>query len=176
MRRAPGLLLPLCLTLSLAACAAAKSYPSLDRRPAERMSGSARPVAPETQPPAPVPASPQLATRLIQLVDRARAAHQRFAQKRGTAERLVASGGGSAPGSEGWAVATTALSALESERSDAMIALAELDQLYASESVSAAETGNYAPVTAIAGARDQVTVLIGEEDGILAALRGRMRD
>ena len=175
MRRAPGSLLPLALVLSLTACAAAGDYPSLERRAAERQSGSARPVTPEAPPAPPAPASPDLTVRLGQLVDQARAAHQRFGAKRAAAERLVASGGGGAPGSEGWAVATTALSDLESARSDAMLALAELDQLYAGEAVAAAETGNRVSLDAIAGARDQVTALVGEEDGVLAALRGRMR-
>jgi hypothetical protein len=168
-------LLPLVLTATLGACVAAKDYPSLDRRPVERLSGSAKPVTPETPPPPPAPASPVLTTRLAQLVEQARGAHQRFGSKRGNAERLVASGGSGAPGSEGWSVATVALSDLESARSDAMLALAELDQLYTSESVAAAETGNRASVDAIVAARDQVTALVGEEDTVLAALRGRMR-
>jgi hypothetical protein len=139
------------------------------------MSGSAQPVTPEAPPLPPAPASPELTTRLAQLVDQARDAHRRFGARRGNAQRLVAAGGGAAPGSEGWAVATVALSDLESARSDAMIALAELDQLYASETVAASETGNRASVDAIVAARDQVTVLVGEQDTILAALRGRMR-
>ena len=175
MPRISTILLPLVLTATLAACSAARDYPSLDRRPVERLGGSARPVAPETPPPPPAPASPVLATRLAQLVDEARGAHQRFEAKRRDAERLVKAGGSGAPGSEGWSVATVALSDLESARSDAMLALAELDQLYASESVAAAETGNRASVDAIVAARDQVTALVGEEDSILAALRGRMR-
>jgi hypothetical protein len=168
-------LLPLAFATTLTACSAARDYPSLDRRPVERMSGSAQPVAPETPPPPPAPASPELTARLGQLVEQARTAHQRFGARRGNAERLVSSGGSGAPGSEGWSVATVALSDLESARSDAMLALAELDQLYASESVAAAETGNYLSVEAIMAARDQVTALVGEEDTILAALRGRMR-
>jgi hypothetical protein len=175
MRRAPGPLLPLALVLTLSACAAANDYPSLERRPAERQTGTARPVTPDAPPPPPAPASPELTTRLDQLVDQASAAHQRFAARRGNAERLVAAGGSGAPGSEGWAVATTALSDLESARSDAMLALAELDQLYAAEAVAAAESGHRDAVDAIAAARDQVTALIGEEDRILSALRGRMR-
>lgn len=175
MRRTPASLLLLAPVLSLAACGAAREYPSLDRRPAERLSGSARPVVPETPPPPPAPASADLTARLAQLVQQARAAHQRFSARRANAERLVAAGGGSAPGSEGWAVATVALSDLESSRSDAMVALAELDQLYAGETIAAAETGSRASVEAIAAARDQVTSLVGDEDQILAGLRSGMR-
>lgn len=175
MRSTPASFLPLVLIASLTACAAATDYPSLERRAVERQSGSARPVTPEAPPPPPAPASPQLTTRLAQLVDQARAAHQRFGAKRANAQRLVAAGGSGAPGSEGWSVATVALSELESARSDAMEALAELDQLFAAESIAAAETGNRQTLDAIAIARDQVTTLVGEEDEILASLRGRMR-
>ncbi|MCW1430436.1 hypothetical protein [Novosphingobium sp. JCM 18896] len=175
MRSKPASFLPLVLIAALTACAAATDYPSLERRSAERMTGSARPVTPEAPPPAPAPASPQLTTRLTQLVDQARAAHQRFGARRGNAQRLVAAGGSGAPGSEGWSVATVALSDLESARSDAMEALAELDQLFAAESIAAAETGNRQTVDTIAAARDQVTAMIGEEDEVLASLRGRMR-
>lgn len=166
----------LSLALTLTACAAAKDYPSLERRPAERLTGSAPPVTPQAPPAPPAPLSPQLETRLSQLVEQARAAHQRFGARRGAAERLVAAAGDSAPGSEGWSTATVALSDLESARSDAMVALAELDALYASESIAASETGNRASVDAIATARDQVTALVGEEDDTLARLRARMRD
>ncbi|MBW8755387.1 MAG: hypothetical protein JF595_14830 [Sphingomonadales bacterium] len=176
MPRATTTLLPVALIASLTACAAAQDYPSLERRPAERMAGSARPVTPETPPPPPAPVSRELTMRLAQLVEQARAAHGRFAAKRGNAERLVAAGGTSAPGSEGWSVATVALSDLESARSDAMLALAELDQLYTRETIAASETGSHASVDGIAAARDQVTALIGEEDNVLAALRGRMAD
>jgi hypothetical protein len=174
MLRTRASLLSLTFVLPLTACAAASDYPSLERRPAERMTGSAAAVTPESPPPPPAPLSPQLTTRLSQLVEQARAAHRRFADKRANAERLVSAGGGASPGSEGWSTATVALSDLESARSDGMVALAELDELYTSESIAASQTGDGTKVTAIAGARDQVTALIGEEDDVLARLRGRM--
>jgi hypothetical protein len=172
MRRPLVFVPPLALVLALTACAAAKDYPSLQRRPAERQTGSALPATPEAPPPPPAPPSAQLTTRLSQLVEQARAAHQRFAARRDDAARSVAAGSGSAPGSEGWAMATVALSDLESARSDAMVALAELDQLYTARTLD----GDQSAVAAIAAARDQVTALVGKEDDALAALRGRMRD
>jgi hypothetical protein len=180
MRRLPATLLSLLVFVPLAACAAAKDYPSLERRPAERstserQTGSATPVSPKTPPAPPAAPSVQLTIRLAQLVDQARAAHKLFAGKRANAERLVAEGGGGMPGSEGWSVATVALSDLESARSDAMLALAELDDLYTTETIAASQTGDQARTTAVAGARDQVVALIGEEDDVLARLRGRMR-
>jgi hypothetical protein len=180
MRRAPATLLSLVLIVPLTACAAAKDYPSLQRRAAERpiaerQTGSALPVSPVIPPALPAAPSPELKTQLAQLVEQARTAHERFAGKRANAERLVAAGGGGEPGSEGWSVATVALSDLESARSDAMLALAELDELYTTETIAASQTGDPSKTTAIAGARDQVVTLIGEEDGVLARLRGRMR-
>jgi hypothetical protein len=175
MRRAPASLLPVTLVISLTACAAARDYPSLERLPSERETGSARPVAPEAPPPPPAPPSTDLTGRLAQLVEQARAADRRFSDRRANAARLVASGGGGAPGSEGWAVATVALSDLESSRSDAMIALAELDRIYVDEAIVASETGNFAGIDAIAAARDQVTALISAQDTALASLRSGMR-
>ena len=49
-----------------------------------------------------------------------------------------------------------------------MIALADLDQLYAAARIEGSDA------TAIAAARDQVTGWIGEEDRVLASLRGRL--
>jgi hypothetical protein len=180
MRRLPATLLLLVMFAPLAACAAAKDYPSLQRRPAERMTsgrqaGSATPVSPEASRAPPAAPGRQLVTRLAQLVDQARAAHKHFAGRRANTERLVAEGGGGTPGSEGWSVATVALSDLESSRSDAILALADLDDLYTTETIAASQTGDQTRTTAIAGARDQVVALVGEEDDVLARLRDRMR-
>ena len=139
--------------LVLPACAAdTANYPSLARRPAERAASNTPTAAP-----APVPTAPdaELPARLAALIEQAREADTRFASRRAEAERAVAAGGGAAPGSEAWAVAS--------------VALADLDQLYAAARI--ASSGEWAT---IAAARDQVTAWIGEEDHILAALRGRL--
>lgn len=167
-------LLPAALTLTLTACASGKEYPSLALRPAERISGDTKAVTPEPSPP-PAPPSQQFTSRLSQLLEQARDAHQRFASRRGNVERLVAGAGGGALGGESWSVASAALADLEGARSDAMIALAELDRLYASESIAAAETGNTGNADAAAAAREQVNAWLAEEDGVLAALHGRLR-
>ncbi|MDR2858185.1 MAG: hypothetical protein LBV50_10120 [Novosphingobium sp.] len=176
MRRIPASFPALALLLPLTACAAGRDYPSLEPRPAERAGGTARPVAPEAPPAPPPPPSPQFTARLSQLLEQARTGHERFTGKRTAAEKAVAAGGSDAPGSEGWAVATATLSALESARSDTGMAMAELDQLYAAETIAASETGDYGKVTAIVAAREHVTALIVQQDDILARLRGRMRD
>jgi len=155
------------LALALTACAAdTADYPSLARRSIEKGETGQTP----TPAPAAVPASPspQDTTRLAALVEQARAAHQRFLGKQQRAVQTVAAGSGAAPGSESWAVASVALAELESERSSAMIALADLDQLYAAAGTEGRDTA------AISAARDQVSGWIGDEDAVLADLRGRL--
>lgn len=159
----------LCSCLLLSACGSAAGYPSLAKRPSERISGTAQPSAPAPTPPAPAPLSPEMEARLAQLVDRARAAHSAFTSGKAKADRLTGAARGAAVSSEAWVVATVALAELESRRSEAMISLAELDSLYAREKVDGGDG------VSIAAARDQVTAWVADEDAVLAELRGRMR-
>ena len=101
-------------------------------------------------------------------IARATEAHVRFGEVRPRAQQRVAAGSGAAPGSEPWAIASVALAELESARSAAMIALADLDQIYAAARVAGGDTA------AIVSARDEVMGLIGEEDRVLAELRGKL--
>ena len=168
----------------LAACAAdTTQYPSLARRPAEkiadstpapdpsdRVTGGAGVVTPSGLPdPAIETPSPELAARIDQLVRQARTAHNRFAEHRARTAALVSAGQNAAVASEPWAQATVALADLESARSMAMIALADLDQLYTAERIDGGQAQS------IGVARDQVIGWVGEEDAVLAALRGAMR-
>ena len=141
-------------------------YPSLARRPAERVSGTSEVVAPA---PLPAPPSAEQLTSLAGLVEQARAAHARFVERTARTRQLVSEAAGAAVASENWSVATVALADLESARSDAMIALADLDALYAAQRIGGADAA------ATSEARDTVTVLIAQEDLVLAELRGRMR-
>lgn len=155
--------------LLLAGCAADYgNYPSLARRPAERVKGTAEPAAPTSVPPPAVMPSSDLATRLAQLTSQAEAAHREFTGRRARAEELVGAARGTAVGSENWSVASVALADLETSRSQAMIALADLDELYAAERTAGRDAA------AIARTRDRVIDWIGEEDIALAQLRGRM--
>ena len=156
--------------LLLGGCGAdSLNYPSLARRPAERISGTA-PVVPADPAPvaSPAPPSAALAARLAQLVDSARAADAQFGARETRARQLTNSASGAAVASESWSVATIALADLESARSNAMIALADLDALYAATRISGDD------VSAIAEARDQVIGLVRTEDNTLIALRGRL--
>jgi hypothetical protein len=155
-------------SLMLAACAKDQGeYPSLARRPAERISGTAPVVTPS-----PVPAPPpsaELTGNLDRLVAQARAADVRFRAIAPRTRSLVDAAAGAAVASESWSVATVALADLESQRSQAMIALADLDALYAAEGIKQGDT------SVIAAARDQVIALVREEDAVLNQLKDGLR-
>ena len=158
----------------MAACptAQAHAYPSLAIRPGERVSGTAEPV-PASAPP---PATAATGSRTAQLRAQARAAHARFGERRASAALLSAAARGASVGSEAWSVAQIALASLEVARSEAMIALADLDSLYVTAKINAAPTDGSGDVDAVGAARADVMAMIGEEDATLAALRGRVRD
>lgn len=190
---------PACLAASvllLSGCATSGEYPSLARRRIEgsvgadpaicaakgditlpgdepgRIAGSAEPAPAIDVPPPPQPPSADLTARLAQLVEQAEAAHARFNANRAQAERAVGAGSGSAEGSDAWSNASLALSVLESARSNAQVALAELDQRYGQAGVD----GNDPLVAeAIAAARDRVDALVAEENAVLTRLRERLR-
>ncbi|HVR91356.1 MAG TPA: hypothetical protein VHG29_09725 [Novosphingobium sp.] len=156
----------------LSACADdAGGYPSLARRPAERVSGTSEvvPAVPVTPPLPAAPPSAELSAKLAGLVQQAGVAHRRFTSREAHARGLVSAAAGAAVASESWAVATVALADLESARSDAMIALADLDQLYAAQRIEGADA------VATGAAREAVIALVAQEDLVLASLRGKLR-
>ena len=166
-----AILFPLVL---VAACTTARGhgYPSLAIRPGERVSGTAEPVPA----PAPPPATAATGSQTARLRAQARAAHARFGERRASATALSGAARGAAVGSEAWSVAQIALASLEVARSEAMIALADLDSLYVTAKIAAVPTDGSGDVDAIGAARDDVIAMIGEEDAVLAALRGRLRE
>ncbi len=154
--------------LVLSACAKDQgNYPSLARRPAERLNAPAPDPAASPQP-APAAPDPVLLARIDNLVAKARTAHQRFVARSGPARSLVAGAAGAPVASEAWAIATIALSELEAARSEAMIALADLDALYARAVVDGTDSA------ALTQAREAVVALVGEEDRVLGELQGRL--
>lgn len=153
--------------LSLTACANdIAEYPSLARRPAERMSGTALPVTASIQPG--LAPSAEALGRLDSLVATARAADARFSAREAQARALVNAATGATLGSESWAVASVGLSQLESARSDAMVALAELDELYAAARIATADARD------IAAARDAVMSLVARQDQVVGELGERL--
>ncbi|WP_088311536.1 hypothetical protein [Novosphingobium sp. B 225] len=161
-------ILLICSACTLSACASdAASYPSLARRPVERVTGSAPVVTPS--PEAPAPASSATLGKLDSLLGEARAADRKFRDKQAAARGLVSAAAGSAMGSEAWSVATIALSELESARSQTALPMAELDALYVSAVVDGQSAGE------IAAARNTVQGLLSDESAAIDALKAQLR-
>lgn len=170
---APRFLAPVLGALLLAGCAASTDYPSLAVRDVERVQGSGVPAAGSANAiPVLPPASADLTTRLAGLVDVARQAHARFTARQGATERAVAGAGGSR--SDGWTAAEVALSDLQTSRSGALTALAELDQLYVDERTAHPEQVSPA-ATAIGTARDQVESWVSAQTAVISRLDARLR-
>ena len=168
-------MLSVLLPMLAAACSSAGTYPSLGLRDVERASASAEPVPGETPPPAaPLPpASASLATRLGSLVAMAQTADQQFQASRPAAERAVADAGPVA--SDSWSTASIALASLESSRSNAMTALADLDTLYV-DARTAAPLEETPSIETIAAARDQVSGLVSAQNAVIARLAAHLPD
>jgi hypothetical protein len=170
MRRSRYLILPAAFALALPACTRDQGeFPSLARRPAERLNTPMPEPAPSPDPTQAAP-DPALLERIAALEAKARTAHERFTSRSGSARALVAAAAGAPVASENWSVATVALSELEAVRSEAMIALADLDALYARAVVEGTDSA------ALSKAREAVVALVGEEDRVLGELQGRLAD
>ena len=157
----------LALIAFLAACKTADqaTYPSLAIRPAERVTGTLEPAPPTIAP----PPSPAVSSQLSQLAADVASAHRAFETAAPAARSAVAAARGSGPGAESWSVAQVAVAGLESSRSRAMIALADLDRLYAAGATEGTD------LAALATARDAAIAQVEQENatisGLLAALQ-----
>jgi hypothetical protein len=162
------------LPLLAAACSTAGNYPSLAIRDVERASGSAAAAQGEAAPPMPAlpPASADLVTRLDALVALARAADRNFQSNRAAAERSVVGSGG--VGTDSWSDASIALARLESSRSQAMVALADLDTLYV-DARTEAPLEESPSAKAIGAARDEVSAWVAAQDEVIGRLASRLR-
>lgn len=149
-----------------AACASTPGdYPSLAIRDAERVSGTLQPAQPYVPPPVPQATLADAAS----LVAQARAAHSAYNSRLGSVRSAVSAARGAGFGSERWAVASVAVTALETERSRAMIALADLDRLHVVAATEGLATGE------LAAAQAEVAGIVAEQtagiDALLAVLR-----
>ena len=151
--------------LALSACASADdTYPSLAIRDGERMTGT---IAPE--PYVPPPPTPSTIAGLEELAAQARAAHADFMAALPAARSRVNAARGSGVGSEAWAVAQVAVADLESDRSRAMIALADLDRIYVAVSTDGEAI---APVEDVRG---PIAALVEQENAAIAELLAALR-
>lgn len=145
----------------LAACASPDGeYPSLAVRDIERVSGSME-VEPAPPPPPPAPAT---LDTLQDLAENARAAHQRFLAKAPEARTITRAAAGAPRGSEAWSRAQVAIADLEAQRSQVMIALADMDRIYVDAATSAVATESIADV------RSSINALVDEENALIQDL------
>lgn len=157
---------------AMAACASpGGDYPSLAIRDVERAQGQfeAAPAPPVEVPEIPTDASGPLTERLAALDSAAMAAHEAFLAKAPAATRTARAGADAAIASAAWAEAQVAVSDLDSARSNAAMALGDLDTLMVAHAVAGQD------LTAIEAVRQKVLAMIGEEDEVLARLRTLIR-
>ncbi len=162
--------IPLLLLASaaLGACATPADYPSLSIRDTERVSGSIS--APEGPISLPDPPSAATLGEIDSLVAQVRDAHRNFLTAADDARSPVNSARTAQMGSPEWSVAQVAIANLESMRSSAMIALADLDRLYIDTTVQGDEAG------AIETARTDVTAIVTDQDRLIASLLATLRN
>ena len=183
------------LAALLSACASHEGYPSLARRPGERISAPLAQAAPGAVPrtaasqlpperitgsapvaaateaaqPTPQPLPLELQSRLARLREQAREGHARFSASTAATNGLVSAARGAPVASEAWSRASVALAVLESRRSEVMVALGDLDTLYVRHRTDGEEAAEIAEV------RDSVTAWVSDEDAVLANLRDRVK-
>jgi hypothetical protein len=152
--------------LLLSACASTQQeYPSLSIREFEQTRTLTVPQATPTPAPA-VPA--ESLDRLSQLLAEARSAHQAFTSQIAATRNAISAARGADIESQEWAEAQIRLADLESERSRALIALADLDQLFIDAQLQAA------PLDEISAVRDEVEAMVAEENLTVAQLSGTL--
>lgn len=155
----PLALLP--VVSSLIACAAPDgAYPSLAIREAERVSGTMEAPAPPALP----STAPAIQTNAAQLAATARAAHEGFLTAAPATRTRVNAANSAAIGSDRWSAAQVAIAELETQRSEVMIALADLDRL----AVEAAVAGE--DFAALAASRDEIAALAASETALIELL------
>jgi hypothetical protein len=174
MPRPRSLFATLTCGLLLTGCADMRGgYPSLAIRQAERPSGSAMPVEPAPPPP-PAPVATDTGQRIAQAVEQARKAHASFVAGAPGAARMVGAARGARAPADSWIAAQVALAGLQSLRSQAVIAQADLDLMFAQERL--AEPDRITPTgQALIEARERVDRWVSEQDETLARLAGQLR-
>lgn len=118
--------------------------------------------------PAPPPASNSLTEKLDGLLAQAKAGQTDFETALPLARSRADDARGAQPGGESWSQATTAISALDTSRSESATALADLDQLYAD--TLTAEELNPADADAIRRVHAQVYEMVEAQTRQVEAL------
>ncbi|WP_408589146.1 hypothetical protein [Novosphingobium sp.] len=149
-------------------------FPSLARRPAERSFA----VAPATTGASSTstalpPPGPDPLPRADALVAQAQEADSRFAAREAVSAQRIGSARNAARGSEAWAVAQIALADLESARSRATVALADLDRLLVETTISDARVAD-PRLAALKERHATVSALVARQDARIAGLQAMM--
>lgn len=154
--------------IALSGCAASKAdYPTLSIRDFERQQGSFEaPEGSAALTPAPLPLEKM--ARVAALRQNIASAHQTFMGEVPSSRNAVRGAAGTSVGNDRWSAAQVALSSLESRRSLAAVVLSDLDLMFVDTTLAFEERD------AVANAREYATLLIREEDEILAELRGAL--
>lgn len=165
-RQRASLIASLIPAFLLSACASTPgAYPSLARRPIERVTGT---LTPPPAPPAPAQVDPAVARQLDSLLERVRAADAKFQARTGGVRQTVAAATGAAKASEAWSVAMVALADLDAARSEGMVALADIDAIYAASRIEGE------PASAAKAAREAANALVAAQDKVIAALQSSL--
>lgn len=163
MNRLPASLIPVIL---LGACASTPGeYPSLARRPLERVSGN---WAPPPAPPPPAQLDPAVAHQIDSLLERVQAADVKFQTRESRVRKVISAAKGAAKASEAWSVAMVALADLDAARSEGMVALADIDAIYAASRIEGE------PASKAKTARDAANELVAAQDKVIAELQGQL--
>lgn len=164
----PVLFSALLLTALVAsACSSTPAdYPSLAIRDVERVGMTmATPSAQNWTP-------PQLGQAKLadisKLVDQAQTAHGVFLETAQNARTTIAAAEGLSAGSNNWSVAQIALAQLQSTRSDALIALADIDRIYVAASTAGEALGQITPAQA------EVERLVEQENQVISELAAKL--
>lgn len=168
------------LALFLAGCAgiganAQDNYPSLAKRAIESRDFVAEEVAAASTPVATVPADPAVVEQAGKLEAQANAGRAAFDRTLTDAQGKVRAASGADISSEAWVVAQAAISALESDRNDSVVALAGLDTLYVQQlniAVGNAEAGS---VVAVDGPRRTALAIVDRQNDAIDALKATLR-
>lgn len=174
MPLAPRLVAVLTGSLLLSGCATAGGdYPSLAIRAGERPSGTALPAESAPEPPPP-PLATGTAQRIAQAVEQARKAHATFVAAAGSAKRAVSAARGARAPADSWIAAQLALADLQSLRSQAVIAQADVELMFADERL--AEPDRITPTLEVLDeARARIGGWVDEQNRTLAGLSGQLR-
>ncbi len=130
------------------------------------------PVEAAPQPPAP-PLAAETVQRIGQAVEQARKAHAAFSSGMAGATGAVSAARGARAPADSWVAAQMALANLQSQRSEAVIAQADLELMFADERLAGPD--RITPTAqALIEARERIAGWVNEQNRTLCRLAGQL--